>query len=306
MEIITGSRLHFGIVNINNPKYPLFKCAGCAIEEPKLRAKFEESNKLSLEISRRDILPKLKKYAESFSVKIKFKTLEEIPSHIGLGSTTQLCLAFAYSLHELNKKTFDVYEVAAKLNLGEVSGIGIASFMKGGFIIDTGKVDKEIPRIEFRAEFPTEWVFVLLRDINAKKGLYGVKEKEAFSKLEVTSEERILEMYSLLEQMKDALKSKDIEMFGKSLTKFQFMTGLNFKKAQEGIFSSKTIEDLVNFLLKNGAFGAGQSSWGPIVYGLFLKDTLKITLLQNKLPDNIEIKVTNANNKGFKIVLTNI
>lgn len=301
MIIETPSRLHFGIVNINNPNYPMYKCAGCALKDIKLIAEFEISDELILEnFTRVDLIERLKQYASKFEKKIIFRILKEIPSHIGLGSTTQICLSFAFAINKVNNTYFDPYKEAKELKLGKISGIGIAAFICGGFIIDTGKIN-EIARIEFRNEFPEDWVFVLLRDLGMSKGLTEDIEYEVIKSLKPSPDERIKEMYSLLENMKDSIKDKDVETFGKTLTRFQYLVGLNFLEYQGGIFMNKKMEDLIEFLLKNGAYGAGQSSWGPTIYGLFQKDNLKINKLREKLPEDIEIKTVVADNYGFRI-----
>jgi beta-ribofuranosylaminobenzene 5'-phosphate synthase len=301
--IETPSRLHFGIVNINNINYPLYKCAGCAIQEPRLVASFEENDELIIEgINRRELIERFIEYAKEFNKKVKFRILSEIPSHAGLGSTTQICLSFSYSLHNVNKKYFDPYKEAKKLKLGNISGIGIAAFINGGFIIDSGKnKDDDIANVEFRCNFPEDWVFLLILDKRLKKGLSEEVEYEIIKRLPATRKENIEEMYDLLQSMKDAMKEKDIEKFGKSLTRFQYLVGFNFKEAQGGIFSSPIIQEYVDFLLKNGAYGAGQSSWGPLVYALYQKDNLKINILKEKLSKDVEIKIAIADNYGYRI-----
>ena len=303
MIIETPSRLHFGIVNINNLDYTLFKCAGCAIQEPRLIASFEENDELLIEgINREELLERFIEYAKEFKKKARFRIINEIPSHVGLGSTTQICLSFSYALHYINKKYFDPYKESKKLKLGKISGIGIAAFLNGGFIIDTGmNKEDDIATIEFRCDFPEDWVFVLVFNKNLKKGLSEEIEYEIIRKLPATRKENIAEMYYLLQNMKDAIKEKDIENFGKSLTKFQYLVGFNFKEAQGGIFSSHTIQEYVDFLLKNGAYGAGQSSWGPIVYALYQKDNLKINIVKENLSKDVEIKIVKADNYGYRI-----
>ena len=54
----------------------------------------------------------------------------------------------------------------------------------------------------------------------------------------------------------------------RALTGIQNMVGDCFASVQEGRFATRALEKIVGFLLENGAAGAGQSSWGPTVYGL--------------------------------------
>jgi beta-RFAP synthase len=274
IQIETPSRLHFGVINIKNKDFNLFGCAGCAIENPCFTIIAEENDELILDVERKDVKYKVQKLIKFLKIKTKakIKTINTIPEHKGFGSTTQLTLALSYALCFFNNIKFDAYKIAEITNLGKISGIGIGAFLYGGFLIDSGKKHNEIPKIIFRWDFPKEWIFVILLPKNLNKGLKGKEEIEAFKKLNPAPKERIKEMLYLLEEMKDALKCKNIETFGKSLTKFQINVGLNFFEFQKGIYSSSEQEKLIKLLENIGAYGTGQSSWGPAVYGVFLEE----------------------------------
>ena len=68
--------------------------------------------------------------------------------------------------------------------------------------------------------------------------------------------------------MSPALVEKDLRDFGQALTGIQRMVGDYFASVQGGRFSNPLSERLIGFLLDRGAAGAGQSSWGPAVYGV--------------------------------------
>jgi beta-RFAP synthase len=72
----------------------------------------------------------------------------------------------------------------------------------------------------------------------------------------------------LLMKMLPALVEKDIINFGQALTEVQRLVGESFAGIQGGHFANPLSEQIINFLLERGAAGAGQSSWGPTVYGL--------------------------------------
>jgi beta-ribofuranosylaminobenzene 5'-phosphate synthase len=72
----------------------------------------------------------------------------------------------------------------------------------------------------------------------------------------------------LLMKMLPALVEKDIASFGQALTGIQCMIGDCFAPVQGGRYATPLLEKVVGFLLEKGAAGAGQSSWGPAVYGL--------------------------------------
>ena len=56
--------------------------------------------------------------------------------------------------------------------------------------------------------------------------------------------------------------------FGGALTEIQEITGRWFAPVQGGTYASGAPHDLIALMRRLGAFGVGQSSWGPTVYGI--------------------------------------
>jgi len=76
-----------------------------------------------------------------------------------------------------------------------------------------------------------------------------------------------------------------------------------FEKAQGGVYRERIAPKMIECLLQSGAHGAGQSSWGPALYGL-VKDKEARTVadhMRSFLSEN-EIKgvvfVSHCNNNG--------
>ena len=65
-----------------------------------------------------------------------------------------------------------------------------------------------------------------------------------------------------------AIPERDIESFGSALTEIQRIVGDSFAPAQGGRYSSSPAAQCIEFMLREGVYGAGQSSWGPTVYGV--------------------------------------
>jgi beta-ribofuranosylaminobenzene 5'-phosphate synthase len=100
-------------------------------------------------------------------------------------------------------------------------------------------------------------------------GFSGEKEEKAFLQLPEAPAHLVEKIsWVLLMKMLPALVEKDIANFGRALTGIQCMVGDCFASVQGGRFATPLLEKLVGFLLDRGAVGAGQSSWGPAVYGL--------------------------------------
>src|SRR5439155_806045 len=71
---------------------------------------------------------------------IAVRVLERIPRHQGLGSGTQRDLALGCALSRLAGRTLTASEIAGRLGRGRRSGVGIATFERGGLVVDAGVV----------------------------------------------------------------------------------------------------------------------------------------------------------------------
>ena len=117
---------------------------------------------------------------------------EHFPSHSGLGSGTQLSLAVGQLISDYVKHEIEVPKIASIVGRGGTSGIGVASFENGGFIIDGGhhfddkceflpsSASKAIPApILARYDFPEEWK-VILAIPDVKNNVSGTEEVNIF------------------------------------------------------------------------------------------------------------------------------
>ena len=75
-----------------------------------------------------------------------------------------------------------------------------------------------------------------------------------------------------------AVVEDDIESFGGTLTEIQEITGRWFAPVQGGTFAAGPTADLIARMRQWGAFGVGQSSWGPTVYGVVTGDDAAVRL----------------------------
>ena len=202
---------------------------------------------------------------------VEFELISDIPEHVGFGSGTQLALAVGTAISELHGLGLGVEEMAAMLGRSRVSGVGVHAFKHGGFIVDGGhRVDEpeSVPPMIFRAEVPDDWLFVIgVPDID--QGISGGAERDAFRRLGPPPEELVGGVARVvLMQMIPAILEGDIEAFGGAMTALDYRFGEYWLEVQGGRFSHRVIEEGVEFLLGAGAYGAGQSSWGPAFYGL--------------------------------------
>lgn len=52
------------------------------------------------------------------------------------------------------------------------------------------------------------------------------------------------------------------------MTEIQCLVGSYFAPVQGGRFSNQLCAELADYMQQHGAYGIGQSSWGPAVYGI--------------------------------------
>jgi beta-RFAP synthase len=313
VRITTPSRLHFGIFDVNGELGRLYGSIGLSMQWPNVIIEISKNNKLEVKgknSERIEVTTKEFMKHHKIDSGVKINIIRTIPPHIGLGSGTQLKLAVATGLARLFKKDISTYELAKLTGRGVVSGIGISIFESGGFVIDGGKSLEESnnnpPPIIFRSLFPKDWFFVIAVPTIENK-ISGSIEDRSFRNLPKSSSLLVGKMCRIiLIKMLPALVEEDIQTFGSALTELQVLTGSSFSSVQGGIFADNRIKELVNFMVKEGALGSGQSSWGPSVYGL-IKGRIGADDLLNKVQRHLNRTnggyafYTNANNKGSQI-----
>ena len=194
--------------------------------------------------------------------------LEAIPPHVGLGSGTKLALAVGQALAAVHGRTVEAPRLAQAVGRAARSAVGTWTFALGGLVVEGGvRRGEERPApLLARHPMPEQWRVVLVVP-RAEAGLSGVTEEAAFRQL-VPSPERSATIAQLvLTSLLPALVEGEVEEFGVALTRIQQLVGDAFATVQGGRFHPRA-GALVEALLGNGAAGAGQSSWGPAVYGI--------------------------------------
>ena len=268
VSVDAAARLHLGFLDMNGGLGRKFGGLGLAISGPRTRltlapgdANFVEGE----ECVRARVLLERAQAALAPGTRHRLTLHEAIPAHSGLGSGTQLALAVASALRRLEDLPADPAADAALLGRGARSGLGAGLFQTGGLVVDGGRgADTATPPVIARLPFPAEWRILLIAD-PAAIGLHGEREREAFAALPAFSEARAGELCRLvLMQALPALAERDLPAFGSAITRIQLIVGDYFAPAQGGRrFASEKVGVLVEALLRGGATGGGQTSWGP-------------------------------------------
>jgi beta-ribofuranosylaminobenzene 5'-phosphate synthase len=206
--------------------------------------------------------------------------------------------------------------MAIAVGRGGTSGIGVASFEKGGFIVDGGHkfVDKgsfspssasRTPPgpVLFREDFPDWEIILALPGENMYIGAHDAQEVDIFRKeCPIPLQEAQAVAHIVLMNMMPAILERDIEGFGQATNRLQT---IGFKK-REIQLQHQSVRDLIELLQDSGAYGAGMSSFGPVVYAFtdnpedaaYLKEDAQ-AFLDSTIGGKVII--TKANNTGALI-----
>ncbi len=188
------------------------------------------------------------------------------PAHSGFGSGTALALAVAKAIQP---KT-PVVNLAQKVGRGQRSGVGLYGFQLGGFIVDAGKLDDELPLLLGRYTWPAQWCFVVLLP-NIEPRWSGAVEQAAFNRpRHHATDEQISQRLAQIQLMGllPGLLNQDFRQFSEALYDYNRTAGEVFALEQGGVYAHPAIGEAVAWLRNQGLCGVGQSSWGPAVFGL--------------------------------------
>ncbi|MHA1594922.1 MAG: beta-ribofuranosylaminobenzene 5'-phosphate synthase [Candidatus Baldrarchaeia archaeon] len=316
----TPCRLHFTLIDLNGALGRIDGGIGVALEYPNVILEVSERDEgITVNVKDDRVISIAEKILQRYKIEsgVHIEIKSQIPKHVGLGSTTQLLLAVAKGITTLFGIEASVRELARIAGRGGTSGIGVAAFEGGGFILDGGHTfgkgkQKEtyLPSSASRAPpapllvryaLPADWMFVVAIP-NVERGAHGVREIEIFQKYCPISvdEVRILS-HIILMKILPAIVEKDIASFGEGLSMIQ---NVGFKKVEVNL-QSPLIRELMDFMRKKGAYGAGMSSFGPAVYGVIegYDEAIELMRKTKEFLSKIggQVFVARANNTGAEI-----
>jgi beta-RFAP synthase len=232
---------------------------------------------------------------------------QTIPCHSGLGSGTQLALAIAVALAKISNLQASIPELASSVGRAKRTSVGTSIFEYGGFVVDGGKNPKTnaTPPLIYHQPFPADWCFIVASP-NQPKGLANSEEKQAFDQLTTMPAQDVGQICRLIMfKLLPAIAEHDIETFGAALTEIQILTGNHFAQTQGGTYAKPPATKCIKFMQQQGAYGVGQSSWGPALYAVLKQQQANtfLTKVQDHLQANTggEAFIVKANNQGATI-----
>ena len=285
VSVKAPARLHLGFLDMHGDLGRKFGSLGLSITNVETSLTANYSDNIDI---KGIFLKRAENYAEQilshFGIDggVGLSIHSAIPEHAGLGSGTQLSLAIANAIvHLYQLPDCHPAHLAAILHRGARSGIGIGTFMHGGFVVDGGRGEKtEVPPVITHLSFPEHWRIILVFD-DEVEGINGVEERRAFNTLP-TMEKDISATLCRLTMMQalPAIVEQDCSQFGSAITEIQNIIGDYFSIAQGGRYTSPFLKSILDTMGNMSATGMGQSSWGPTGFAIFPNETIAFRALK--------------------------
>lgn len=309
LGIITPSRLHISLIDMNASRGRVDGSIGLTLDKPVISIRAQISDRIEVTGSSEHV-ERMRNTAalllpEGQGIRINIE--EDYPSHIGLGSGTQASLATGMAVNRLYDLGLSAYDIAVKIGRGGTSGIGVAAFESGGFILDGGHRFSEKrdflpssasrlppPPVLLRRDFP-DWDIIVA--IPQQRGASQAKEINIFQSVcPVPLHEVEVLSHVILMQLLPALAEEDIAAFGAGINAMQ---ELGFKKRE--IELQQVSEELMKALRDGGAYGAGMSSFGPTVYAFGEQPRNLLRIARESIGEEGQVFITKARNIGVII-----
>jgi beta-ribofuranosylaminobenzene 5'-phosphate synthase len=279
-RVRTGSRLHFGFLNLSLARERIYGGLGVALAEPVVCVSAEPADGVACDDPDAETYARLS--VDALGVPGASVTVESAPRrHTGLGSGTQLALATYVAVARAHGREPDPRAAAPVLDRGGRSGVGVATFERGGFVIDAGHprarftTDRpprgawSVPPVSVRHDVPDDWRFVLLTP-DIESGRSGDREDASMRATVETADPAIADDIAaiVMGRLLPAIAAGDRDAFGTAVAEIDRLNGAWYADEQGGVYRPP-VGELVDELDDSPAVsGVGQSSWGPTVYGI--------------------------------------
>jgi beta-ribofuranosylaminobenzene 5'-phosphate synthase len=280
VRVETGGRLHFGFLNLSLAHDRLYGSLGVALDQP--RTVVEASRAEAVDCDHDRARAAAERACDLLDVPGARVTVnDELPVHVGLGSGTQLALAVLTAVAGAYDRQASVRDRAPELGRGGRSGVGVATFEQGGFVLDAGHPTERftterpprgewtVPAVAARHAVPADWRFVLVvPDVDPGKA--GAEEDESMRASVEAASPDIADRIAgaVTRRVLPALTDGDVDAFGAAVSDIGRLNGAWYADEQGGVYRPP-VGSIVESLGDHRAVaGAGQSSWGPTVYGV--------------------------------------
>jgi beta-RFAP synthase len=315
ITVTIPARLHLGFLDLNGGLGRRFGSIGLAISNLRTKIVLRRASKNQVSgPERQRVMHHIHKMVQRLALNDAHavNVLEVVPPHAGLGSGTQLALAVAAGIRRLHDLPLDIEGDAIHLGRGARSGVGIGLFHRGGLVVDGGCGRNEVPApIVSHIGFPERWRIIVVLD-PARRGIHGAAEAAAFAKLPPFPDDDAAQLCRLvIMKALPAIADHDIVNFGSAIKELQARLGDYFAAAQGGRrFTSPDVAAVLAALDREGAFGIGQSSWGPTGFAFAAApeeaDRLARIAQQHPSGQGLDIRVCAGFNRAAEIAVHSV
>ena len=288
IRLRSHSRLAFGLIDMNGEIGRVEGGLGLALEDPCLELRARQADTLRVngpaaitDSTRRKFESMAGVFREKYATgAVEIDIEQTIPDHSGLGSGTQLALAFGQAINLLYDLRLPMSEIGRIAQRGGTSGIGCAAFETGGFLADGGhrfggpdgkqafapssaSGGFTAPPILFHSNLPDSWRVVLALPA-AGLITHGDEERALFTRhCPIPSEEAAQSARLALLKVLPAIMEADLPAFGAGLEAMQRFGLKRIQIARQNPQVHATLEEMRRL----GLQGVGMSSWGPTLFG---------------------------------------
>ncbi|RLM37135.1 beta-ribofuranosylaminobenzene 5'-phosphate synthase family protein [Haloarcula sp. Atlit-120R] len=278
--VTTAARLHFGFQNLSLAHERLYGGVGLALDEPRLTVEASRAETVRCDDPATE--PYVRRVVDALDVPGAAVAVDErFPRHVGLGSGTQLSLATLIAVVRAYDRTADARTYAPQLGRGGRSGVGVAAFESGGFVVDGGhpterftaeppaEGDWDVPPVLARHDVPAHWRFVIVVP-DTDPGQSGSAEDQSMRQAVERADPGIADEISTLltRRVLPAIATRDHSDFGQAAARLGRLNGAWYADEQGGVYRPPAGELVDSLSSAPVISGAGQSSWGPTVWGL--------------------------------------
>jgi beta-ribofuranosylaminobenzene 5'-phosphate synthase len=284
-RVTARARLHLGFRNLSLSRPWLYGGIGVAVDRPRTVVRATPDDGLSVDGPPASATAARRTTAQHDLPGASVVVERSLPRHVGLGSGTQLALAVATAIAVAHDVPADVRSIAPILGRGGRSGVGVATFERGGVILDRGHPSSEysptrppdgtwtVPPVTTRLPVPADWRFLLVRP-TIESGRAGGAEEASIRRVveNATVAPAAAIDRVVTAKLLPAVRTGDAARFGRAAARIDRLNGQWFATEQAGVRREHVTRICEHLAGESAVLGAGQSSWGPTVYGVTTVD----------------------------------
>ena len=279
-RVTAFARLHFGFCNLSLARARLYGSLGVGLDRPTVTVAATPADTVTCDH------PTVREFGERAVSLLGVSGADlsvdgAFPRHVGLGSGTQFALATLAAVARAHDRTADARALAPELGRGGRSGVGVATFENGGFVLDAGHPtarfttarpavgEWSVPPVAARHPLPDDWRFLLVVP-EAPVGPSGDDEDRSMRSVVESAPPSPSDRLAgvIARRVLPAITEGSAERFGAAVAEVGRLNGTWYADEQGGVYRPPAGELVASLDDEPAVYGAGQSSWGPVVYGV--------------------------------------